>query len=619
MTCSITFRTTGLVLLALITTSLYAADVTFFSLSDTHYSEGETNGKPIVGVINSLPGTTYPASLGGTVDTPRALIMQGDLINDGAVAAKYPAQWANYIADFGVNGEGRCMFPVFEGIGNHDVNVNLFVFNKIKDRNIIRTNLNYIGWISSNGYHYSWDWEGIHFVNVNLFPGNIWYGEADTYSIGHHPMYARDFLKEDLQQHATNGRPVIVIHHFRPIDDNWWTYIAADRFHKILQDYNIIMIMVGHQGGGVNNTWRGINWASSNGQLEVYRITPDNTLSVLSRTATSWGTPFQKSIFFSYDSSGLPAVVNNADWVTNVSTTRVTLSGKIVYEAVSNSQVTVFWGTTDGGTSAGSWQYSTNIGIKTPNTVFSVDVTGLHPWVNYYYRCRAVNSRGTAWAATSIPFTTRGLLPLDWDTTFIGYEQRPWGGAHHANDTYTVRGSGRNIGESGQPDNFQYAYIPFEGDVEITARIVSMNGNNRDPKAGIMLREILEADSRNAAVLMSLRDGLRLYTRSSTGGSTVKSAVNSVNDPPYWVKLTRNSNIFTGYISSNGSAWTQVGSPVTIAMPFSMYAGLAVTAGNRDGSQHHTATFDSVTVAIIPEPLGSVMGIILAAFFLRQH
>ena len=196
-------RTRFICLIAAVCLSLTAAaDLTFFSLSDTHYTEGETNGRPIVGVINTLPGTAYPASLGGTVDTPRALIMQGDLINDGAVAAKYPAQWANYIADFGANGEGRCIFPVFEGIGNHDVNVNLYVFNKIKDRNIIRTNLNYISSVSSNGYHYSWDWDGIHFVNVNLFPGNIWPGEADTYSQGHDPMYARDFLQEDLQKNG---------------------------------------------------------------------------------------------------------------------------------------------------------------------------------------------------------------------------------------------------------------------------------------------------------------------------------------------------------------------------------------------------------------------------------
>ena len=613
-------RTRFICLIAAVCLSLTAAaDLTFFSLSDTHYTEGETNGRPIVGVINALPGTAYPASLGGTVDTPRALIMQGDLINDGAVAAKYPSQWANYIADFGVNGEGRCIFPVFEGIGNHDVNINLFVFNKIKDRNIIRTNLNYISSVSSNGYHYSWDWDGIHFVNVNLFPGNIWPGEADTYSQGHDPIYARDFLQEDLQKNGTNGRPVIVIYHFRPVDENWWTYIAADRSHKILQDYNVIMIMVGHQGGGVNNTWRGINWASSNGQLDVYRVTPDNTLSVLSRSDTAWGTPFQKSIFFSYDSSGLPAVINNGDWVSNVSTNSATLSGKILYEAVSNTQVTMFWGTSDGGSSAGSWQHSTNIGVKTPATPFSVSVSGLQPWVDYFYRCQAANSKGTAWAAASIPFTAKGSLPPEWDTKFIGYEQRPWGGAHLADNTYTVRGSGRNIGESGQPDNFQFAYLPVDGDGEIIARITSMTGNNRDPKAGIMLRETLADDSRNAAVLMSRVDGLRLYSRSSTGGATAKSSVNSFKTPPYWVKLVRNSNTFTGFISSDGSAWSQVGSPVTISMPLSMYAGLAVTAGNRDGSQNHTATFDSVSVLIVPEPLCGLTGIALAALFFRRR
>ncbi|MCF7730647.1 MAG: hypothetical protein K9N23_03125 [Akkermansiaceae bacterium] len=94
-----------------------AADVTFFSWSDTHYQFEDTSGRGEVTTMNNLPGTAYPASVGGgTVAAPRGIIMQGDLINDGARADWYPTQWANYIADFGVSGEGRCLFPVFEGI-----------------------------------------------------------------------------------------------------------------------------------------------------------------------------------------------------------------------------------------------------------------------------------------------------------------------------------------------------------------------------------------------------------------------------------------------------------------------------------------------------------------------
>src|SRR3990172_3638915 len=131
-----------LVLVLLGCGSASAADLTFFSFSDPHYGalSGRTNPTPLVShpmvrEINTLPGTPYPDLIGGVVGSPRGILMQGDLINDGAVADKYSTQWANYAAEFGVNGEGRCRFPVFEGVGNHDLNENLFVWNKVKERN----------------------------------------------------------------------------------------------------------------------------------------------------------------------------------------------------------------------------------------------------------------------------------------------------------------------------------------------------------------------------------------------------------------------------------------------------------------------------------------------------
>ena len=76
-----------------------AAEVTFFSYSDTHYgADGGGKRPPIVRsekvpIINALPGTDYPPEIGGMVDVPRGILMPGDLINDGAVKDKYPTQW----------------------------------------------------------------------------------------------------------------------------------------------------------------------------------------------------------------------------------------------------------------------------------------------------------------------------------------------------------------------------------------------------------------------------------------------------------------------------------------------------------------------------------------------
>jgi hypothetical protein len=189
-------------------------ELTFYAMSDTHVGHVIDREKGTikqqceeVAWINSLPGAAYPEAMGGVVGPPRGVVMAGDLINDGALADRYPKQWADWVADFGVDGEGRCRFPVFEGVGNHDVNLNLFVFNQIKQRNRKRLVLGYIGHVSDNGYHYSWDWNGVHFVNVNIFPGNEWHGEADAYGPAHDPLFARDFLEKDLRQNVGNSAP----------------------------------------------------------------------------------------------------------------------------------------------------------------------------------------------------------------------------------------------------------------------------------------------------------------------------------------------------------------------------------------------------------------------------
>ncbi len=583
---------------------LLAAEITFYSFSDSHYGADRGGKRPPktrcseVEIINSLPGVAYPQVIGGIVDVPRAVIMQGDLINDGTVAGKYETQWSDFIADFGVNGEGRCKYPVFEGVGNHDVNPNLYVFNQVRERNRIRKRLGYIANVSPNGYHYSWDWDGVHFVNVNLFPGNVWEGEADTYGRGHDPLFARDFLVADLKKHVgDSGRPVVVVHHFRPIDENWWTYSAADKYQKAIQDYNVIAILVGHQGGGVNNAWRGINWISSNGNLTVVRIR-DNAFSAIVRAPDGWGQTMQKKIFYSWSESGLPAAVNNGDWAKRIGPYSATLSGKLIYEAAPSTELKVYWGSTDGREDPEAWECSRSLGTVHVGNKASVEVTGLKPWTKYYYRTAAINSKGTAWAAASIPFSTAGVLPADWKAVQIGYEQRPGGGAHFDKGVFTVRGSGRDIAERNERiDNFQFLHKAFSGNGEISARITSAEINTRQPKIGVMFRETLDAGSKNVALLLVPRKGIRFSARTENDNSSSSSMNVAMNTVPCWVKLTRNGDTFTGYISVDGTAWEQACDPITVEMGEDISIGLAVTSGSRDESRLHTSHFDKVVVS----------------------
>jgi hypothetical protein len=299
----------------------------------------------------------------------------------------------------------------------------------------------------------------------------------------------------------------------------------------------------------------------------------------------------------------LPAVVNNGDWATEVGATTATISGKIVHQAEAPTELTLYWGASDGGDKAEAWEHSVKLGVQAPGAVAAVPLTGLRPWTTYHYRAAASNAKGTAWAQTSVAFHTAGVLPEGWQAAFIGHAQRPGSGANHEGGVFEVRGSGRDIGEGREAiDNFQFAWRELAGDGAITARVAASEVKSREPKVGVMLRESAAAGARNVALVLLPRAGARLSARvKEDGGSSGMAAADAAKGAPCWVRLVRRGNTFTGHVSEDGRDWRQVGSPVTVEMGPKLCAGLAVTAGCRDESKVHTATFEQVVVEAQPQ------------------
>jgi hypothetical protein len=62
-----------------------------------------------------------------------------------------------------------------------------------------------------------------------------------------------------------------------------------------------------------------------------------------------------------------------------------------------------------------------------------------------------------------------------------------------------------------------------------------------------------------------------------------------------WARLVRAGNTFTGYYSSDGGSWTQIGTPVTLTMNSNALVGLAVTSHN--DSVLSASRLDNVSVA----------------------
>jgi len=156
-----------------------------------------------------------------------------------------------------------------------------------------------------------------------------------------------------------------------------------------------------------------------------------------------------------------------------------------------------------------------------------------------------------------------------------GFEESPVG-------TFKVTGAGADIYDN--DDQGHFAYKEFEGSLKIVAKVESVDnpeGSDGWSKAGIMVRESLDADSINTGLFATPENGVRFQFRATTQGSTDREF-----DPnavmPVWLRLERTSGgLVRAYYSADGNQWTRFSiQQIRMAPGIPYYAGLAVTSHN---------------------------------------
>jgi hypothetical protein len=164
-------------------------------------------------------------------------------------------------------------------------------------------------------------------------------------------------------------------------------------------------------------------------------------------------------------------------------------------------------------------------------------------------------------------------LPAPWTSRDIG-AVGPAGSATVSGGTFTIKGAGADIWNSA--DAFHYVSRPISGDVDIVARVTSIENVAAWVKAGVMIREALTPESAHALMLVSPGKGLAFQRRVAPGGISTNTS-GGAGTAPNWVKLERRGNTISAFRSADGATWTLVGSD-TFSMGANVQVGLAVAA-----------------------------------------
>jgi hypothetical protein len=182
-----------------------------------------------------------------------------------------------------------------------------------------------------------------------------------------------------------------------------------------------------------------------------------------------------------------------------------------------------------------------------------------------------------------------------WTVTEIGGAT---GGATSTNATiYTVKGSGADIW--GTSDSFTYMWVPINGYVSLTARVLGVDSTNVWAKAGLMVRESLEPGAKHVDAVVTPGKGLAMQSRASTGGVSTNVG-QKAGAAPMFLRLTTSTQFETGRIvfvqvnySTDGTLWRLLGQ-AHVDMNPNGFVGIAVTS--HDASVETKAIFDTIRV-----------------------
>ena len=153
----------------------------------------------------------------------------------------------------------------------------------------------------------------------------------------------------------------------------------------------------------------------------------------------------------------------------------------------------------------------------------------------------------------------------------------------------------------GSSDEFRFAYKQLTGNGSIVARVDSIENTDDWAKAGVMIRNTIDAEDANSAhatVVLTPANLVSFQRRTEQGGTSAGTDSDELTSP-YWVKLTRAGDTLTAQCSEDGINWVSItedanDSVAEVDLDGTVYIGLAVTS--HDADVLAAATFSGVEI-----------------------
>ena len=234
-------------------------DVRFVVTSDLHYFRESYNLSDQINHVAHI--NEY-----GAQNNIAAVLIAGDFLTGkgDAKLGAYRLMWEKDTIP------GSIRFPVYPGMGNHDSSAKgnfgmdndtdaaLKVWNYIYTRTLnLHVDRNGTGclvgvdalcldqFILGGSLDYSWDWHGIHFVQLHT-----WGGDTDRQYSPALGLNGMEWLRRDLAHYVgDSGRPVVVIQHYSLTDatqGDGWTSANKTDFKAAIAPYNVVALFSGH-------------------------------------------------------------------------------------------------------------------------------------------------------------------------------------------------------------------------------------------------------------------------------------------------------------------------------------------------------------------------------------